>query len=154
MGWGGARRGAGRPRLSDAAHRLRGAKTRPGPRTIGSTALALPAASAPVVEQEPVVVPPHLSAASARFFSHVSKNYRLEPHHVELLTHACEALDLSRRCRRLTGKGNLVVRQPSGRVAASPVVAIGASARREFAALISQLELDADAAPTAEVNLW
>jgi phage terminase small subunit len=95
-------------------------------------------------EQTP---PNHLSKATAEWWSFVMADYALEPHHIQLLTLACEAYDSAQQAGEvLQHEGKIFIDrfdQPKPR----PEVAIQRDSAIGFARMLRELDLDI-AAPT------
>jgi len=86
--------------------------------------------------------PSHLSAATAQWWASVMAEYALEPHHVRLLTLACEAYDSAQEAREtLQREGKIYIdrfHQPKPR----PEVAIQRDSAIGFARMLRELDLD------------
>jgi len=89
-------------------------------------------------------VPGHLAPATKRWWRTVMAEYRLEAHHVRLLTLACEAFDRCGEARRLIKRDGLVIPGREGGLRPHPAVAIERDCRSQFARLVAQLGLDVD----------
>jgi phage terminase small subunit len=91
--------------------------------------------------------PAHLNADTGHWWASVMREYQLEPHHVRLLTLACEAYDSAQEAREvLQLEGKVYVDrfdQPKPR----PEVAIQRDSAIGFARMLRELDLDI-AAPT------
>jgi P27 family predicted phage terminase small subunit len=91
--------------------------------------------------------PAHLSSETAQWWQSVMDEYALEPHHVRLLTLACEAYDSAQQAREvLQREGKIFIDrfdQPKPR----PEVAIQRDSAIGFARMLRELDLDI-AAPT------
>lgn len=85
--------------------------------------------------------PRHLSAASKRFWRAILGDFILEPHHIELLRLACEALDRAAEARIALADGNVLV---DGRYGPrlSPMVAVERDSALRAARLLNLLGLD------------
>lgn len=94
--------------------------------------------------------PPHLSITTARWFADVLKTYDLAPHHVRLLTLACEAWDRAQQAREEVAKNGATYKNRWGEPRAHPSVAIERDARISFARLLRELALDTE--PNPEVR--
>jgi P27 family predicted phage terminase small subunit len=90
--------------------------------------------------------PKHLSRAAKAWCRAVVSRYLLEPHHLELLTAACEAWDRMNEARGYIEREGLIVHDRFGNPRAHPAVAIERDARVGFARLLRELAL-ADEAP-------
>lgn len=86
--------------------------------------------------------PSHLSAPTAQWWTSVMSEYMLEPHHVRLLTLACEAYDSAQDAREtLQREGKIYIDrfdQPKPR----PEVAIQRDSAIGFARMLRELDLD------------
>ncbi len=94
--------------------------------------------------------PGHLQATTRAWFNDVLRDYELEPHHVRLLSLACESWDRCSQAREALAGGGLTVTDRFGFPRARPEVAIERDSRIAFARLCRELDLDTDApsAPT------
>jgi phage terminase small subunit len=91
-----------------------------------------------------------LKPATREWFRAVLADYELEPHHVRLLTLACEAWDRAQAAREAIEEHGLTYMDASSdppRPRARPEVAIERDARIAFARLIRELDLDGAAPP-------
>jgi phage terminase small subunit len=86
--------------------------------------------------------PKHLSAESRRWWETVEAEYELEPHHVHLLTLACEARDVAATARRKLAKCGLTYTDRFGAPRTRPEVAIARGAMIAHARLVRELRLD------------
>ncbi|XAT58455.1 hypothetical protein GN241_14450 [Rhodobacteraceae bacterium IMCC1335] len=90
-------------------------------------------------EQTP---PVHLSPETAQWWASVMDEYALEPHHVRLLTLACEAYDSAQQAREvLQREGKIFIDrfdQPKPR----PEVAIQRDSATGFARMLRGMDLD------------
>ena len=75
-------------------------------------------------------------------------DFVLEPHHVRLLTLACEAFDRATQAREILAVDGIIVPTADGGRKAHPAVAIERDARTAFSRLVR--ELDLDVAPPSE----
>ena len=91
--------------------------------------------------------PAHLCPETAQWWRSVMAEYALEPHHIRLLTLACEAYDSAQQAREvLQREGKIFIDrfdQPKPR----PEVAIQRDSAIGFARMLRELDLDI-AAPT------
>ena len=89
--------------------------------------------------------PSHLSPATAQWWASVMSEHELEPHHVRLLTLACEAYDNAQEAREtLQREGKTYIDrfdQPKPR----PEVAIQRNSTIGFARMLRELDLDISA---------
>jgi phage terminase small subunit len=68
--------------------------------------------------------PKHLRAATKTWFSDVCQQYELEPHHIRLLTLACNAWDRCEQAREILAKDSMTYLDRWGAPRARPEVAI------------------------------
>lgn len=92
--------------------------------------------------------PQHLTAATRDWWSSVVAEWRLEPHHLRLLTLAAEAWDRSREARAVLDAEGLTYVDRFNQPRSRPEIAIERDARLAYARLVRELNLDAD--PPAE----
>lgn len=92
-----------------------------------------------------LTAPPHLTDGTASWWLAVQADYSLEPHHVRLLTLACEAYDRTQQAREIIDLDGPVVVTDGG-IKAHPAVAIERDARLAFARLLRELDLDTEPA--------
>jgi phage terminase small subunit len=91
-----------------------------------------------------VQTPPGLRPPTRRWFRDVIARWQLEQHHERLLALAARAYDEAEAAESAYRHEGMVVRQPSGRLAPHPGIAIAAEARRTYARMIRELDLDVD----------
>lgn len=87
--------------------------------------------------------PAHLSAAMRTWWRTAKSTYELEPHHVLLLTAACEAHDRAAAAAAVISKEGVTVPDRYGVAKVHPAVSVERDARAAFARLVRQLDLDA-----------
>jgi P27 family predicted phage terminase small subunit len=92
--------------------------------------------------------PAHLKPATRAWWDSVVDDYELEPHHVRLLTLACEAWDRCQDARAVIDEHGLTFEDRFGQPKERPEVAIERDARIAFARLVRELDLDTE--PPAE----
>jgi len=92
--------------------------------------------------KDKVKVPEHLKRASKAWFRQVMRNYELEPHHVRLLTLACEALERAEDAQKMLRKEGLIYSDRFGAPHPRPEVKIKEQAEIIFARLLRDLALD------------
>jgi phage terminase small subunit len=90
--------------------------------------------------------PEHLAAPTANWWVNVQTDYELEPHHIRLLTLACEAFDRTQQAREIIGRDGPVIVTDHG-MKAHPAVAIERDSRLAFARLVRELDLDSEPPP-------
>jgi phage terminase small subunit len=86
--------------------------------------------------------PKHLSKAAAAWFSHVTEEYELAPHHLHLLLLACQALDRGESARAALAAHGETYTDKEGYPRTRPEVAIERDSRIAFARLTRELDLD------------
>lgn len=86
--------------------------------------------------------PQHLSAAAKAWFSSVAATFRLEPHHVRLLTLAAESWDEGETARKAVAEHGITFVDRYGQPRERPEVGTGRQARITFARLLRELALD------------
>lgn len=95
----------------------------------------------------PPKAPPHLKAATRRWWVEVVDAYSLEAHHLKLLEAACRTWD------RLTEAGDALRRDGTfvpdryGALKAHPAVAVERDSRIAFARLVRELDLEGEQLP-------
>ena len=93
--------------------------------------------------------PRYLRAATRRWWEAVVTDWRLEEHHIRLLTLACEAWDRGQQARELILKDGLTVPTKAGGPRLHPAVKVEEQCRLAFAKLIRELDLDIDSPQAA-----
>jgi P27 family predicted phage terminase small subunit len=86
--------------------------------------------------------PAYLSRESARWFREVTASFELEPHHVKLLTLACEAFDRCTEARERIVREGAYILDRYGVPRAHPAIAVERDSRLAFARLVRELALD------------
>ena len=86
--------------------------------------------------------PKHLSRTAGKFYTDVFKEFELEPHHLKILTAACECLDRMQDAREQIKKDGLFVKDRYGQVKAHPAQKVEIDNKTLFARLIRELGLD------------
>lgn len=124
-----------RPRGADAIEELL------KPRHGQASAPRLPARRPDVL---PLEAPKHLRPDTATWWASVAADYLLEPHHVRLLTLACEAWDRCHEARQALEKHGLTYADRFGQPHPRPEVSIERDSRIGFARLVRELNLDLD----------
>lgn len=94
-----------------------------------------------------VRAPGHLSPASKRLFKRLATDYDLaeEPHAVEVLRLACEALDRAEQARQQIAKDGAYVLDRFGQTKAHPALAVERDSRIGATRCFRELSLDAEA---------
>ena len=88
--------------------------------------------------------PIHLKPQSAAWFDSVMSVFELAPHHVHLLTLACDALDHGAQAREALSASGITYIDARGLPKARPEVAIERDSQIAFARLLRELDLDWD----------
>ncbi|MGX4804353.1 P27 family phage terminase small subunit [Bradyrhizobium guangdongense] len=91
---------------------------------------------------QPYKPPKHLSKEAAAFFNGAVAEYEFEPHHIILLTKACEAFDRAEDARKVIAKEGMTYQDRFGSPRAHPAVAIERDSRIGMARLFRELGLD------------
>jgi P27 family predicted phage terminase small subunit len=94
--------------------------------------------------------PRHLRADTRRWWETVIGTWRLEEHHVKLLTLAATSWDRVEQARALIAKEGLTVPTKDGGCRAHPAVKIEAEAKIAFCRCLRELDLDVE--PPAEAR--
>jgi phage terminase small subunit len=89
-------------------------------------------------------IPAHIKGPIRGWARQVMADFDLEPHHVLLLTKACEAHMRGDQARRQLDRDGLTVMGKQG-LRSHPCVAIERDSRLSFARLVRELALDANA---------
>lgn len=94
------------------------------------------------------VAPGHLTRDTAAWWRSTVAEYEdMEPHHVRLLTLACEAWDRAEQARLLLAEHGITFTDRYGQPRARPEVNIERDARIAFARLLRELDLDGEPEP-------
>ena len=88
--------------------------------------------------------PEHLSEDAAAWWCTVNREFQLEPHHVHLLTLACEAWDRNQEARAILDAEGMTFLDRFGCPKARPEIAIQRDSRIAFARILRELDLDLD----------
>lgn len=88
--------------------------------------------------------PDHLEQPTKAWWSSVTRDYVLEPHHVRLLQLACEAWDQAQTARAMLARDGLVIGGREGGMRPHPAVAIERDARLAFCRTLREMDLDFD----------
>jgi len=88
--------------------------------------------------------PDHLSDDARAWWQQVVGDFALEPHHVHLLTLACEAWDRGQQARAILDAEGLTYLDRFDAPKARPEVAVERDSRVAFARLLRELDLDLD----------
>jgi phage terminase small subunit len=97
------------------------------------------------------VAPRHLRPETRAWWLHHLSEYRLEPHHVRLLTLAAESWDRCQEARLALEEHGITYEDRFGQPRARPEVAIERDSRVAFARLLRELNLDL--APPEEARI-
>ena len=93
--------------------------------------------------------PQHLALDTRKWWSSVVKDYRLEAHHIRLLTLAGEAWDRCNQARKAIDEHGLTFTDRFACPKARPEAAIERDSRIAFARLLRELDLDVEMSPEA-----
>ena len=88
--------------------------------------------------------PTHLSDDAARWWRLVNREYKLEWHHIRLLTLAAEAWDRGEQARVILDRDGLTFLDRFEAPKVRPEVAVERDSRVAFARLLRELDLDLD----------
>ena len=91
--------------------------------------------------------PKHLSPETAQWWASVMADYALEPHHIRLLTLACEAFDSAQDAREILQREGKIFIDRFDQPKPRPAVGIQRDSAIGFARMLRELDLDI-AAPT------
>ena len=86
--------------------------------------------------------PQHLQPATRRWWSSVVRDWKLEPHHIRILTAACESWDRAQEARAVLAAEGIVVQDRYGSPKAHPACGIERDSKTLFARLVRELRLD------------
>jgi P27 family predicted phage terminase small subunit len=89
--------------------------------------------------------PKHLQKETRQFWGKVVADFQLEPHHVRLLTAACESWDRGVEAREAVTAAGPFFTNRHGELRPHPGLAVERDSRALFARLIRELNLDIDA---------
>src|SRR5262245_42307477 len=92
----------------------------------------------------PNAPPRNLRPATKRWFREVTETWDLEPHHVRLLTLACQAWDRCEEAREQIARDGLTTRTRDGGLKLHPACRVEDSSRIAFARLLRELDLDTE----------
>ena len=146
----GARSG-GKNRITPEAHRLRG--TLRGDRHRAPVAEAIAPLALPSMPPKLPAAPRHLRPRTRKWFRFVVERWEVEAQDLPLLTIACETLDRYHQAREAIDRDGLTVPSARGGPRIHPAVKVEAEARRAFARLLQQLNLN-EADPLAGFRPW
>ena len=102
---------------------------------------------------KPLTAPSHLKAATRTWWQSVVSRWKLQPHHVRLLTLAAETWDRGVQARMLLARDGLTTGSKSAGCARIRPVRIEADCRVGFARLLRELDSDAGTAEVAGLRL-
>jgi P27 family predicted phage terminase small subunit len=91
-----------------------------------------------------VKIPSHLKTITKKWFKQVLADYELEPHHIKVLTLACEAWERAQDCQAILSKEGLTYTDRFGSPHPRPEVKIKEQAEIIFARLLRELCLDVE----------
>jgi phage terminase small subunit len=87
-------------------------------------------------------IPGHLRTITKKWFREVVEGYALEPHHLKVLTLACESWQRAQDAEAALRTGGLTYKDRFGRPHPRPEVKIKEQAELIFARLVRELNLD------------
>ena len=85
--------------------------------------------------------PSHLRPSTKKWWASVVSQWELDPHHVHILTMACEAKDRAEAAREQVEREGMLINGLHGR-RSHPLLSIERDCRLTFAKLLKQLNLD------------
>ena len=91
-----------------------------------------------------VRAPKHLRADTKIFWLSTARDYELEPHHLKLLTAACEAWDRAIEAREAIQTAGAYFTNRHGELKPHPGLSVERDSRSLFARLIRELSLTVD----------
>jgi P27 family predicted phage terminase small subunit len=95
----------------------------------------------------PPKAPPHLKAATRRWWGEVTSSYELEPHHLKLLQVAAEAWDRLQEAREVLRKDGIVVADRYGSPKNHPALSTERDSRIGFVRAVRELDLEGEQLP-------
>jgi len=98
-----------------------------------------------------IAAPKHLRKETRGFWSGIVRDFQLEPHHVKLLTAACESWDRAIQAREAVTLAGCFSTNRHGEIKPHPGLSVERDSRSLFAKLIRELNLDVDT-PTEEYS--
>ena len=88
--------------------------------------------------------PNHLQASTRRWFRYVVAEWGLEPHHIRILTAACESWDRCCQAREVIDREGLTYLDRFKAPRARPEIGIERDSRLAFLRAVRELDLDVD----------
>lgn len=89
-----------------------------------------------------VRAPQHLSKEMQKFYKSIMNDFALEPHHIVLLTRACEHLDRAGQARQIVDAEGITTLDRYGSVKPHPAVDIALKSDNAARMLLKELNLD------------
>lgn len=99
------------------------------------------------MKRETPQAPSHLRPETRRWWAQIASEWQLEPHHLQLLTLAAEALDRATEAREAIRADGAYTRSASGVLRKHPGLSVERDSMVTFARLMRELNLDGDPAP-------
>lgn len=93
-----------------------------------------------------IKTPAHLSDEMKKFFKSIMHDFNLEPHHILLLTKACELLDKGELARQTVAADGLTTTDRYGSIKPHPCVKIEIDCKNSARLLLRELGLDLEPA--------
>ena len=96
--------------------------------------------------------PPHLSAATKKFWAALVETYIFEPADLLRLTVACDAMDEIAACREAIKKDGRFVADRVGGVKSHPAIVAGRDARQLLLRSLRELSIDVELPAEARIS--
>lgn len=92
--------------------------------------------------------PSHLSKAAAVWWREIANEWKLDPHHLKVLTAAAEAYDRMVEARKLVKKHGILIPNRFGELKQNPACNVERDSRTAFLRAVRELDLDVTAGPS------